>query len=192
MIFMWDYKSAYRRLHYEGDSAQTAISVLDDYAYTWLRLTFGGKGNPPAWCAVSEMQTNLANGILSETTWKLEDLADNDFISNLPPIERLPVDSPFANAEPTMVLPRPCPFGKAKMFVDDGNAISLDVDNNVQRAQVGVFKSTKVPEHLNNNEAIPRDPPLQGPKNDDMGAQRNQTCLGLGRRHPFPLDEPTT
>jgi hypothetical protein len=68
-----------------------------------------------------------------------------------------------------MVLPPPRPFGKADMFVDDGNAITLDVDNNTLRAQVGVFKSTEVSERLYNNEVIPRDPHLQGPKNDDMG-----------------------
>jgi hypothetical protein len=142
MFFMWDYKSAYRRLHYDSDSTPTAISILEDYAYMWLWLTFGGKGNPLAWFAVSEMQTDLANKILSETTWNLEDLADSEFIYNLPPIKRLPDDIPFAQSDPTMVLPPPRPFGKADMFVDDGNAVTLDVNNNVQRAQVGVFKST--------------------------------------------------
>jgi hypothetical protein len=44
------------------------------------------------------MQTDLANDILSETTWKLEDLANRDFISNLPPAEQLPDNVPFLTA----------------------------------------------------------------------------------------------
>jgi hypothetical protein len=121
----------------------------------WLRLTFGGSCNPPAWCAFSKTQTDLANDIMADTSWKIEDLMTNFLKENLVKIERLLEDIPYADAKPTMVLPPPREFGSAESFIDDGNQLAVDIDNNVWRAVVAVIASFIVMACENYDECIP-------------------------------------
>jgi hypothetical protein len=114
---------------------------LDGDLYMWLRLTFGGTSNPTTWCAMSELQTDQANDIMSDTSWDLTDLATLDEIASLPPIYRLQDDIPYAQAEQTMVLPPPCPFGASNMFVDDDHTVTVDINNYTTRAHIGMFAS---------------------------------------------------
>jgi hypothetical protein len=103
-----DYKSAYRRLHYTGKEAQRATVYWDGYLYVWLCMTFGGASNPPAWCAMREVQTDLANDILANTSWEIADLLYPS-VPNIefPQIERLDDAISFGETKPTMVLPPP-------------------------------------------------------------------------------------
>jgi hypothetical protein len=179
LIFMWDYKSAYRRLQYDFVAAQRSMVQLDGSLYMWLRLTVGGTSNPATWCAMSELQTDLANDIMADTSWEILDLATPQEIAGLPPIERLPDGIPFAKAKPTMVLPPPRPFGVSDMFVDDGHTVTVDLNNCTQRAQVGMFASVNalaLPVQL---EHIPRKPILQGDKTLNLG-RRQEIKLVLG------------
>jgi hypothetical protein len=80
--------------------------------YMWQRLTFRGASNPAAWSAISKAQTDLANDILADNAWEIEDLASEAYIANLPPTERLSADAPYGKALPTMVMPPPRPQGQ--------------------------------------------------------------------------------
>jgi hypothetical protein len=140
LCFLMDYKSAYRHLHYDGDAAQRASVFWDGYLYVWLRLTFGGASNPPARCAISETHTNLANDILAETSWKIEDLSHPTVPDiELPITERLPDNILFGTAKPMMVLPPPREFGSSKVYLDDVNTIVLDIDDYCDWAVKAVY-----------------------------------------------------
>jgi hypothetical protein len=45
------------------------IAVHDGMGFLALRLTFGGSPNPPTWCMVSEMVTELTNEICQCEEW---------------------------------------------------------------------------------------------------------------------------
>jgi hypothetical protein len=59
-----------------------AMAKVNDLICMWNRLTFGGASNLPAWRAISELQTDLANDILSNDSWQIPDLADESYISS--------------------------------------------------------------------------------------------------------------
>jgi hypothetical protein len=133
LCFLMDYKSAYRRLHYTGEAAQRASVYWDGYLYIWLHLTFGGASNPPAWCAISEVQTDLSNDILADTSWKIEDLSQPSVPDvKLPMIEQLEDDITFRTPKPTMVLPPPREFGSSEVFLDNVNTLVVDLPNACQ------------------------------------------------------------
>lgn len=179
VCFMWDYKSAYRRLHYDSRSAQRSIAIIGGVLYLWLRLIFGGAGNPPAWCAISEIQADLANDIMADTSWDVSDLASADFIAALPTTECVDDSIPFDQAKPTMVLPPPREYGAADMFVDDGNCLVLDESNRVTRALVAVLKSVAAIMRPCAFEHITRDPPLEAHKTNVLGKPKEiQLILG--------------
>ena len=68
-ICKYDYSDAYRRVAHSPAATSQTIAVLEDIAYVSLRLTFGGSPNPPTWCSVSELVTDLANEIAWCTEW---------------------------------------------------------------------------------------------------------------------------
>jgi hypothetical protein len=49
-----DFKSAYRRIHYNGTAAQQCKVSFSGHLIMMLRLCFGGAGCPPTWFAISE------------------------------------------------------------------------------------------------------------------------------------------
>ena len=69
LIAKYDYSDAYRRVAHSASAAAQTIAVHDGLAYLALRLTFGGAPNPPTWCMVSEMVTDLANEISQCESW---------------------------------------------------------------------------------------------------------------------------
>jgi hypothetical protein len=71
-----DYKSAFRRMHLNGESAVNACIQLSDQdiVLMYLRLTFGGKPCPSEWGAISETVCDLANALLSTPEWDPEEL----------------------------------------------------------------------------------------------------------------------
>jgi hypothetical protein len=123
----------------------------------WLRRTFCGSCNPPAWCAFSEAQPDLANDMMADSSWEIEDLITNFLKDNPIKIERLSEIIPYADAKLTMVLAPPREFGSAESFIDDGNQLAVDIKNNVWRAVVVVIASIIAMARENNDECIPRD-----------------------------------
>jgi hypothetical protein len=69
-ICKYDYSDAYRRVAHSPAATAQTIATLDGIAYVSLRLTFGGSPNPPTWCAISEIVTDLANEIAWCSDWE--------------------------------------------------------------------------------------------------------------------------
>jgi hypothetical protein len=69
LIAKYDFSDAYRRMTFSARAANQSILVVGETAYLFLRLTFGGSPNPPAWCAFSEMVTDLSNDLAEEDDW---------------------------------------------------------------------------------------------------------------------------
>ena len=66
-----DYKSAYRRGHLNASSALKTITQCTkrEWAFIYLRLTFGGTINPSFWGDIAESVTDLSNAILESPDW---------------------------------------------------------------------------------------------------------------------------
>jgi hypothetical protein len=60
-IAKYDFSDAYHQVAHTAAAAAQTILVMRQVAYIMLRLAFGGPPNPPAWCAFSEMVTDLVN-----------------------------------------------------------------------------------------------------------------------------------
>jgi hypothetical protein len=69
LIAKYDFSDAYRRMTFSARAANQSILVVGETAYLFLRLTFGGSPNSPAWCAFSEMVTDLSNDLAEEDDW---------------------------------------------------------------------------------------------------------------------------
>ena len=61
-----DFKSAFRRMHLNAETASQTCTMLPEFGLllTWLRLSFGGKPCPYMWGVFSESICDLANAIL--------------------------------------------------------------------------------------------------------------------------------
>jgi hypothetical protein len=64
-----DWKSAYRRIHLQADTAVKSCTCLDGLLLLALRMTFGGSPNPAEWSEVSEVMTDLANDLARRLDW---------------------------------------------------------------------------------------------------------------------------
>ena len=64
-----DFKSAYRRIHLQPNTAVKSCTCIDGLLLIAPRLTFGGSANPSLWSNVSEVITDLANDLVRRTDW---------------------------------------------------------------------------------------------------------------------------
>ena len=136
-ISKFDFSKAYRRASHSGRSAARCTSTHDGMAYIQLRLSFGGKGCPPAWCAISEITTDLANDLLLCEAWQPSVIRSP--VQPLVPAEkRLSTNVPFAPALSLALEPPAHPEGKADCYVDDVITIFLDTPENCVRAPAAV------------------------------------------------------
>jgi hypothetical protein len=104
MLMKFDFAKAYRRIQYDGISSLRCMMVFDNYAFLQLRLSFGGMGCPASWFPVSELITDLANELLSNSAWNPSTCQSPD--QHLVPAPKyLPVGIPLEPALPTMLLP---------------------------------------------------------------------------------------
>ena len=74
LISKYNFSDAYRRVAHSAVAAAQTILIVGEIAYIMLRLSFGGSCNPPAWCAFSEMLTDLSNKIPLMKDWDPESL----------------------------------------------------------------------------------------------------------------------
>ena len=119
LISKYDYSDAYRRIAHSASAAPQTIAVHEGMGYLALHLTLGGSPNPPTWCMVSEMVTDLANEICQCEDW------DPDTLHNpVQPVAPKPIylvdsDAPCSSALPMAVRVPPISRGKVDGFIDD-------------------------------------------------------------------------
>lgn len=71
-VIKGDFKSAYRRIHYNALAAVQCMVYWGGIIYMWLRLCFGGSSCPPSWCIVGEAIIDLANDLLMNEAFEVD------------------------------------------------------------------------------------------------------------------------
>jgi hypothetical protein len=122
-VAKFDFSDAYRRICHAASAMVKSIIVAAGIAYLALRLTFGGSPNPPTWCCVSEMLTDLANEVPLSPDW--DPPLDPD-----QPFDEVPDDVPFGSAcDMAFGVPVTVTF-RCDCFVDDVIQAFLDTPRN--------------------------------------------------------------
>jgi hypothetical protein len=129
----FEFGNAYRRVNYDGVSAERSTAIHDGIGYLLLRLSFGGTSCPYSWCPIGELISDLANDLLSDPSWEPDQEIKNSTLPTLDPV-RHPVDTPISDALPTMILPPDRPEGSVDIYVDDAILPFLDTERNFSRA----------------------------------------------------------
>ena len=181
----WDFKAAYRRIHYHWTSASMCVVYLDGHMWMSLRLSFGGKVNPPIRCSVSETITDIANDLMNDPEFDPDSFYHPVF-EKIIPLVFLSPDIPLATVKPTMVLPPPRPHGFSDMFIDDRAGIVLDKDDNVFRAlSAALIAIESVSRAINPDKAVQRQGFIEEEKiSDRWCTKRNTTCVRLESQLP--------
>ena len=156
-----DYKSAFRRMHLNGNVAvQTMTQIPElDLAIASLRLTFGGRPNPSEWGAASEPITDLANTILHCDEWNHDELFAPSSLM-IPPAAELTDKMPFAEGKELIIDVPIDARGINEVYIDDnvGLAVDLPGSGNAKRieraALLAIYTAARA---LSPNEPIPRE-----------------------------------
>lgn len=155
-----DYKSAFRRMHLNAETAARACIQLpdQDLALMYLRLTFGGKPCPSEWGALSESVCDLTNALLSNREWDPDTLLNPQSLE-LPEPEFLPDEIKLGKAR-ELVMDIPVQdTGYADVFIDDTFAIVADLpgSDNIKRLERATLLALHtVARPLDDEEPIPR------------------------------------
>jgi hypothetical protein len=122
-VAKFDFSDAYRRICHAASAMVKSIVVVAGIAYLALRLAFGGSPNPPTWCGVSEMLTDLANEVPLSPDWDPSPLPGQNF-------DELPDEVPFGQAcDMAYDVPVSVTF-RCDCFVDDVIQAFLDTPRN--------------------------------------------------------------
>lgn len=137
-LFMnkFDFKSAYRREHVLNWSMaiQTITQMITAaVAFINLRLTFGGKACPSVWCDLAEPTTDLANDLLSCSSWNPSEI-HSPLQEKIPPPKSLPDSIPFGPGLEMIVDIPAEDQGKCDIYLDDGVTVVPELGDNLQRA----------------------------------------------------------
>lgn len=130
----YDFSDAYRRVSHSPAAAAATILIIHAVAYIFLRLTFGGAANPPAWCAFSEAVTDLSNEIPLCPDWDPEDLCNPCQASTPEPLRYCDPDAPLGQSKPMAVHVPTTVTAITDSFIDDLIRVFLDTEWN-RRAQ---------------------------------------------------------
>jgi hypothetical protein len=117
LIAKYDFSDAYRRIAHSAQAAHQTISIIDNREHMALRLTFGGSPNPPTWCAVAEVVTDLANEINHCPQWDHSTV--HSPVQTISPAKFLPDHVPINPAFEMSTCPYPTEAGKVDDFMDD-------------------------------------------------------------------------
>jgi hypothetical protein len=119
-----DFSDAYKRVAHSAKSMVRTIIVLRTVAFIALRMTFGGSANPPAWCALSEMITDLANEITCIPGW--DHAIVKSPVPNITEFKELSDNVPFATSRPMAVSVSVTLTSRHDCFIDDVIQVFLD------------------------------------------------------------------
>ena len=131
-----DFKSAYRRLHYNARTAVQSLTTIDGFLLLALRMTFGGSPNPSQWSDISELMCDLANDLVRHPGWDHISCASPHHASlasqfSQQPVHPTPAPVPaLAQTLPLAIQP-PNPtdtLPKADCYIDDLFSVMLESD----------------------------------------------------------------
>ena len=123
LMTKFDFKSAYRRVHFRASSALQSVVTTTGLesaplALMSLRETFGGAPCPFLFAEFSEPVADLANALARCQIWN--PAATHSPHRNLMGPPKLSVTTiPFAPARPMLVDPETDEFGTTEVFIDD-------------------------------------------------------------------------
>jgi hypothetical protein len=129
-ISMYNCSDAYRRIAHSVSAIAQMITTCGAFAYVYFRITFGGSHNPPTWCDLSEMVTELVNEISMCDVWDPEVLHSPDQPVT-EPVRLDPLIPHDAPARPMAVIVPPLESGKADDFIDDVIDTYVDTPGNL-------------------------------------------------------------
>eukprot|EP00978_Attheya_sp_CCMP212_P032147 scaffold124038_cov24-Attheya_sp.AAC.3 len=131
----FDWKPVYHRDHVNWSMTIQTITqmITTPIAFINLRQTFGGKACPSVWCNLAEPTTDLANTILSCSSWNPSEL-HSPLQDKIPPPKSLPDSIPFAPGLEMIVDIPAEDQGKRDIYLDDGVTVSPDIGDNLHRA----------------------------------------------------------
>jgi hypothetical protein len=157
-IAKFDFSDAYRRIAHAASAIVKTIIVAEGIAYLALRLAFGGSPNPPTWCCVSEMLTDLANEVPLCPDWLPADEPLQSFSTVDDSVPYSPACE-MAYTIPTTLTSR------CDCFVDDLIQVFLDTLENRRRLPgiVPFIANLFFRPHAGDAEPIPRRP-IFGPE----------------------------
>jgi hypothetical protein len=130
-ISKFDFLDAYKRVAHSARSIVQTVIVFREIAYIALRLTFGGSANPPAWCAISEMVTDLSNKIALAPQYEPSKIPVPGFTALT--FNELPDSEPIAPARQMAVEVPTALDSRHDCFIDDIVQIFLDTEANRRR-----------------------------------------------------------
>jgi hypothetical protein len=96
LIVKYNFSDAYRRITHSAQAAHQTVSIVNNRAHMALRLTFGGSPNPPTWCAVDEVVTDLINKINHCPQWNHSTI--HSPVQTISPAKFLPDQVPISPA----------------------------------------------------------------------------------------------
>ena len=157
LVMKFDLSKAYRRIHYNWESAQRCITVYESFALLQQRLSFGGSACPSVCCNITEIIADLTNDILDNEAWHPNVVQSSEQHLVPSPI-RLQDDLPYEPALPTMLLPNPKPNGTADVFIDDIIVLFIDSEETTSRAPSALPLAIQIFERpIVKTEIIPRE-----------------------------------
>ena len=152
-----DWKSAYKRIHLNPETAIQCCSTYDNLTLIPLRAIFGGSPCPSEWGIISETTTDLANYILNHEEWDPTTLHSPNQNKIAEP-KLLPQSLPFAQTRDMMVQVPLESIGKADVYIDDTITVSLHSETNNAKAAAAVpLAIHTIGRPLLDNEPITRD-----------------------------------
>jgi hypothetical protein len=157
-IAKFDFSDAYRRIAHAALAIVKTIIVAEGIAYLALLLAFGGSPNPPTWCCVSEMLTDLANEVPLCPAWIPDEEPFQSFSTVDASVPYGPACEMAYNIPTTLTSRCDC-------FVDDLIQVFLDTVENRRRLPgiVPFIANLFFRPHAGDNEPIPRRP-IFGPE----------------------------
>jgi hypothetical protein len=165
LIAKYDFSDAYRRINHLAQAAVQSIIVLATIAFLALRLSFGGSPNPPTWCSISEMITDLSNEIPLCDDWDSKKLRSPGQPATPTP-KVLSDDVPFTQGRSLAVTIPTTVTGRTDSFIDDLIRVFLDTETNRETqphaVPLAIFVANRP--HAGDDEPVPRRENLSGPK----------------------------
>jgi hypothetical protein len=132
LISKYDFSDAYRRIAHAAKAAAQTIFVIGQVAFICLRLSFGGSVNPPAWCSVLEMITDLSNDLPLINKWDPDKLFSPAQVT-VPAPKYLEASIPLALARPLAMDIPTTAKGRGDCFVNDIIKVYLDDPIQIKR-----------------------------------------------------------